>query len=130
MLVFDGDCGFCTTSAGWVSSRWEGRATAVAWQQIGAADLGAMGLTPADCRDAAWWRDPSGRLARGHKAIGSALLVCGGWERQLGRAILSPLLNPVASLVYRLVARNRSRLPGGSPACALPSRDDASGAGS
>lgn len=127
MLVFDGDCGFCTASAGWVSSRWKGRATAVAWQEIGTADLSAMGLTPADCRDAAWWRDPSGRLAAGHQAIGRALLVAGGWERLVGRAILSPLLDPVAARIYRLVARNRYRLPGGSTSCTLPSRGDTPG---
>lgn len=117
LLVFDGDCGFCATSAKWISARWRDRAVAVSWQQIGPAGLAAIGLSEADGREAAWWREPSGRLEKGHRAVGRALMVAGGWERLAGRAILAPRLDPAASLVYRWVARHRHRLPGGSPAC-------------
>lgn len=124
VLVFDGDCGFCTSFAGWISARWRRPAHAVAWQRISPSELSSMGLTPTDCRDAAWWRDPSGRLVKGHVAIGRSLLLAGGWERLLGRAILAPVVDPAASRAYRWVARNRNRLPGASGSCAVPSPEE------
>ncbi|NCZ92069.1 MAG: DUF393 domain-containing protein, partial [Actinobacteria bacterium] len=35
----------------------------------------------------------------------------------IGRVIGWRVMSPLGSLVYRLVANNRHRLPGGTPAC-------------
>ena len=45
VLVFDGDCGFCTTSAR-VGQRWLGLADVEPWQMI---DLDELGLTDEQC---------------------------------------------------------------------------------
>ena len=57
MLVFDGNCGFCTWSAHWVARGWRGRARAVPWQALGPEGLAELGLTVDEAGDAAWWVD-------------------------------------------------------------------------
>ena len=69
LLVYDGDCSFCSSSARWITARWNGPQRAVAWQHLTAADLERLGLTADDVRDAAWWVDPARGKSRGHLAI-------------------------------------------------------------
>ena len=122
MLIFDGDCAFCTSSARWIEGSWREDAIAVAWQQIGAATLERLGLTAEDCQEAAWWVEPSGELHKGQRAIGNALLAAGGWKKLAGRLILTRLVDPIAAVAYRVIAKYRHRLPGGTPACRIPNQ--------
>jgi predicted DCC family thiol-disulfide oxidoreductase YuxK len=39
--------------------------------------------------------------------------------RIAGRALLLPGISSIAARAYRLIAANRYRLPGGTPACAV-----------
>jgi predicted DCC family thiol-disulfide oxidoreductase YuxK len=117
LLLFDGDCGFCTTVANWAQKRFRHGETAVAWQFLGSQALAALGLTVPDVEQAAWWVDVDGGLARGHRAVGCALRAGGGWRHAAGSLILTPPTSWAAAGVYRLVARWRSHLPGGTPAC-------------
>ena len=117
LLVFDGDCAFCTT---WVN-RLE-RALPVfppttPWQWI---ELDGYALSRDDVDRYAWVITPGHQYA-GHLAL-SALLrmqpVAG--LRFLGHLLATQPFSLAAALAYRVVAANRSRLPGGTPACALP----------
>jgi predicted DCC family thiol-disulfide oxidoreductase YuxK len=117
LLVFDGDCGFCTKSAEWVSRDWRGRARAVPWQTLGEKGLAEIGLTIEQVTESAWWVDQLNQPVGGHRAIGESLRACRGWKRALGTAIVSPPLDWIGPAAYRLVARHRYRLPGGTPAC-------------
>jgi predicted DCC family thiol-disulfide oxidoreductase YuxK len=118
LLVYDGDCGFCTASAEWIRARWPGPEVArlVPSQRLGLADRQRLGLSPDDLSRAAWWVDGS-RTWRGHLAIGRALIAAGGGWSLLGRAMFVPPVRQLAALGYQVVARNRHRLPGGTPAC-------------
>jgi predicted DCC family thiol-disulfide oxidoreductase YuxK len=118
ILVFDGDCGFCTSAARWASRRFGRGERAEAWQLLGAPALAGLGLTVEDARSAAWWVDGRGP-ARGHRAIGRALQAGGGWRRLAGTLVLTPPASWGAAVAYRLVVRYRYRLPGGTPACRL-----------
>jgi len=119
VLIYDGDCGFCTESAKAVARHWDGRARIASFQALGDGGLAAVGLTEDDTRRAAWWVDARGRRFRGHRAMGKALAAAGGWRAALGRAILVTPLAWVARPVYWLIARNRHRLPGSTDACRL-----------
>jgi predicted DCC family thiol-disulfide oxidoreductase YuxK len=118
VLVYDGDCGFCTTTATWITDRWKpvGRAEAVPWQHLGDTGLTRLGLSSDDVTTAAWWVE-DGRRFRGHLAVAHALMAAGGGWGLVGRALLVPPLRELAGVGYRLVARYRYRLPGGTPAC-------------
>lgn len=117
ILIYDGDCGFCTAAAMWVSASWRSAARAVPFQALGSEDLAGFGLTPDDVRKTAWWVDSSGRRDGGHRAVGRALLECRGWRRVLGRAVLLPALSVISRSGYALVSRYRHMLPGGASAC-------------
>jgi predicted DCC family thiol-disulfide oxidoreductase YuxK len=117
-LVYDGDCGFCTTSANWISRRWpvEGGPTAVPWQRLSPDDVAEAHLSEDDFKRAAWWIDGDNRQ-EGSRAVAHALIAAGGLWAIAGRILLVPPISWLASLGYRIVARYRYRLPGGTPAC-------------
>jgi predicted DCC family thiol-disulfide oxidoreductase YuxK len=117
-LLYDGDCGFCTMSAAWVSRRWTGPdpPRAIAWQLLSEETLVRLGLTDVDVARSAWWIE--GRhLEEGSRAIARALVATHGPWVIAGRMLLLPPIAWVAPLGYRLVARFRHRLPGGTPDC-------------
>ncbi|WP_433544239.1 thiol-disulfide oxidoreductase DCC family protein (plasmid) [Streptomyces sp. CA-294286] len=119
VLVFDGDCGFCTTSVRFVERRVRPRCAIVAWQR---ADLRTLGLTQERAQHEVLWVTPTGTVYGGARAVAKALLSAGrGWSL-LGALLMLPPLRWVAHGVYRLVADNRHRLPGGTAECALPGR--------
>lgn len=114
VLVFDGDCGFCTWSAD-VVARWShGRLDVVPWQRV---DLSPLGLTVDACAQAVQYVDGAGRWS-GAAAIAHALMRCRQPGPTVGRLMQHPRVAPLAERSYRLVAANRHRLPGSSPACA------------
>jgi predicted DCC family thiol-disulfide oxidoreductase YuxK len=114
LLIYDGDCGFCTSSARWAESRWNGDARALPWQR---ADLDALGLTREEANATAWWIDEGGRRFHGHLAIAHSLAAGTGWSAALGRALLHPPFTWIGAVVYPVISRYRHRLPGGTPAC-------------
>ncbi|MGA8046763.1 MAG: DCC1-like thiol-disulfide oxidoreductase family protein [Dermatophilaceae bacterium] len=119
VLVFDGDCGVCTRFAR-LSTRLRRRSAdyAVApWQTL---DLTTLGLTPQQCDAAVQWVAGDGSVSSSQDAIARSLLAARAPVRPLGALILAPGVNTLAGVVYRWVAANRSRLPGGTPACSLP----------
>jgi predicted DCC family thiol-disulfide oxidoreductase YuxK len=120
LLVFDGDCGFCTSSAAWIARRWQGPGRTVPWQRLDREDLARAGLTTDQVAAAAWWIDERGRAWRGHLAVASALVAAGGMWGALGRLLFVPPIRWLAAVGYRLVTRYRYRLPGGTPACRVP----------
>jgi predicted DCC family thiol-disulfide oxidoreductase YuxK len=113
-LVFDGDCGFCTTSATWLAG--EGRVEIVPWQFL---DLDAIGLTLEQVSTSVWWLVDDRPVEHSSRAIGQALLGRGVPWSWAGRMLLLRPVRPLGDAVYRLVARYRYKLPGGTPACAI-----------
>jgi predicted DCC family thiol-disulfide oxidoreductase YuxK len=116
ILIFDGDCSFCTTSATWIEHRVPNDVRVEPWQRL---DLAALGLTEADVTTAAYWVDERGQKYRGHRSIAKALIAAGGAWKPVGVLLLIPPLSWLAAVGYLLVAKNRHRLPGGTPACKL-----------
>jgi predicted DCC family thiol-disulfide oxidoreductase YuxK len=117
ILVFDGDCGFCTLSAKWIGHRLPPDVRVEPWQWL---DIAALGLTSRDVTTAAYWIDEHGTRHRGHRAIARSLIAAGGGWKVVGALLLVPPISWVAAVGYRLVARYRHKLPGGTPACKLP----------
>lgn len=119
-LIFDGDCGFCTTSATWFAERLNHDETdpvVAAWQHL---DLEALGVEGERCAREVVWVSADGTQAGGAQAFASWLRHRRGPRRMLGSVLTLPLVRQLAGIVYTLIARNRYRLPGGTPACALP----------
>jgi predicted DCC family thiol-disulfide oxidoreductase YuxK len=113
VLVYDGDCAFCTSCAR-LLERIGPEAEIVAWQLT---DLAGLGLTEEQAAAAVQWVSIDGTVHSGHEAIAATLKSAGGIWKLTGSAILLPGVSWLAAKVYRLVANNRHRLPGGTPAC-------------
>ena len=119
-LVFDGDCAFCTSSVQWIKRWCRPAVRFVPWQQL---DLEAHGLTEQQVTTSVQWLRPrtsAGPVPHGAAAIGRMLLRARWPFRPLGALMLLPPVSWLAAGVYRLIANNRYRLPGGTPACAVP----------
>ena len=118
LLIYDGDCGFCTTSAAWIRRRWRQPCSAVAWQELGEGGLAKLGLTVLDVTNAAWFAEGDA-LLRGERAVAAALKHASpGWVA-LGWFIDVRPIRWAAALGYRIVSRYRHLLPGSTDACRI-----------
>lgn len=116
VFLFDGDCAFCSGCARFLQRRVRTEAQVLPWQW---ADLAALDVTQSAAEQAVIWAEGP-RILAGPDALAVLLRRAQWYWRPLGW-LLS--LRPVAWLAwpaYRLVARNRHRLPGGTAACSLP----------
>lgn len=108
LLVYDGDCGFCTT---WVSllGRLVRRGyRSVAWQR---ADLRDLGLSAERCQRAVQWVGAAGERAEGADAVAALLVSAGGpLARAFGRLLGHRAVAPAARHAYWVVAANRHLL--------------------
>jgi predicted DCC family thiol-disulfide oxidoreductase YuxK len=120
-FLYDGDCAFCSACARLIERRVPTRAQVVAWQFT---DLDALRVSRAECEESVQWVAPgaSGRPAHVSGPVAVARLLCdaGGFWRPLGALLGTRPVLLLAWPVYRWISRNRYRLPGGTPACALP----------
>ena len=118
VLLFDGDCAFCSSSARWLQDHVPSPVSVVPWQWT---DLDPLGVTVEEVDAAVVLVGVTLAHAAGPEAIAELLRssTAPGW-RAAGRILaLGPVL-AVAWPVYRWVARNRHRMPGGTAQCSLP----------
>lgn len=115
-LIFDGDCGFCTTSANFIVKESKPKVTAIPYQW---ADLEKFGLSPEQTAKKVYLHLEGANFA-GHRAVAKLLrLQPNPALKVLGSISLVPPFSWGAAIVYWLTARYRHKLPGGTPACAL-----------
>ncbi len=116
LLVFDGDCAFCTTWVRRLERILRFFPESKPWQWL---DYEALGLSRHDVSHYVWFLIGDRRY-RGHAAVAALLRGqrSAGW-RFVGHLLVTPPFSWVAAVAYALIARFRHRLPGGTPACAL-----------
>jgi predicted DCC family thiol-disulfide oxidoreductase YuxK len=116
VLIFDGDCGFCTSTANFVVARSSVPLEAVAWQLT---DVTVFELTETQTAARVYFVT-GGEAFGGHLAFAQILWAQRNWlPKAAGWLLTVPPFCWLASLGYTLVARFRHRLPGGTTACAL-----------
>ncbi|WP_313750241.1 DUF393 domain-containing protein [Streptomyces parvus] len=118
VLAFDGGCGFCQSAVRQIQLRARPRTAAVAWQAL-PAELTEPHLERLDREVLLFHGDQvrAGGVAALAGLLGSSPART---YRGVGKLLRLPLIRPAANLVYRWVARNRQRMPGGTAACAVP----------
>lgn len=118
ILLFDGDCAFCTASVDFLKRYVRPRAKITAWQR---ADLDSLGVSAQECqRSIQWFAAPGMSPVTEGRAVAAALRSGATPWPILGWAMQVPGVINVANMAYRVVAANRYRLPGSTPACKLP----------
>jgi predicted DCC family thiol-disulfide oxidoreductase YuxK len=120
VLIFDGDCAFCTSAANWIRTRVDDPTAThvVASQTLSDVFLADHELTRADVDEAIWWIGDDG-TQRAEAAFAASLE---RWRRPwwlVGRALAARPLQRVGAAVYPVVARNRHRLPGADASYAV-----------
>ena len=117
ILIFDGDCGFCTTTANWIKKNSRVALEIAPYQWT---ELGLYGLTPEEA--AAKVQVVVGdKVFAGHYCMSKLLLIQPNILLKLvGAVMVLPGLDSISARVYEWIAANRQKLPGGTPACKLP----------
>jgi len=116
VLLFDGDCSFCTSCVEWMRRHIRHLDTTVPYQF---ADLAELGVTSEQCAEAVQWIGADGTVLSAHLAVAQILIDAGAGWAVIGRGMRLPGFRQLSGMIYRWIARNRSRLPGGSPACSI-----------
>lgn len=115
LLIYDGDCGFCTAAARRFGDLAHGSASVQPWQAL---ELGDYGLTEAQANSAVYWV-ADGTAHAGADAVAHSLQALALPWRLVGRVLATPPFIWIGRLIYPVVARNRHRLPGATEACRL-----------
>lgn len=117
VLIFDGDCGFCTTTANWIKKNSKVALEIAPYQWT---ELGQYGLTTEEA--AAKVQVVVGdKVFAGHYCMSKLLLIQPNILLKLvGAVMVLPGLDSISARVYEWIAANRQKLPGGTPACKLP----------
>lgn len=109
VLVFDGECEFCSRLARWVARHdGRGRISARASQEAGLTE--SLGLTREEVGRASWTVEPTGRHLEGAAAINRVLRELGGAWGVVGSLYGVAPIAWLEDRYYRRVARRRSWL--------------------
>lgn len=118
LMLHDGDCGFCTRTAGMVVRL----GIDIDDASIQETDLAAYGIDPERALREMPFVTADGSVAYGHRAWAGVLATGPLPCRLVARVIVAPGVDRVSARVYRWVSENRFRLPGGTPSCSVDSR--------
>ncbi len=117
VLIFDGDCGFCTTTANYIVKRSKTPIVAHAWQMV---DVTEYGILQQQAQKRVYVID-EGHAFGGHEAFAQLLRLQKNWLlTAIAWVMVVPPICWLSRIAYALVARYRHKLPGGTPACKLP----------
>jgi predicted DCC family thiol-disulfide oxidoreductase YuxK len=117
VLIFDGDCGFCTMTANWIEKN---SLIPIEIQPYQWAKLADFGLTEEEAA-AKVQLVVGGKVFAGHHCMAKLLLIQpNALLKLLGAVMVMPGVDPISAKVYDWVAANRHKLPGGTPACKMP----------
>jgi predicted DCC family thiol-disulfide oxidoreductase YuxK len=121
VLVFDGDCGFCTTTANWIKKNSKVALDIAPYQWT---DLSVYGLTTEEAA-AKVQLVIGGKIFAGHNCMAKLLLIQPNvFLKLVGAVMVMPGVNPISAKAYEWIAANRQKLPGGTPACKMPRREN------
>ena len=119
-LIFDGDCGFCTTTANFILKNSSAKIDAQPYQWAKLADFG---LTEKEAA-AKVQLVSDGKIYAGHHCMAKLLLLQPNpLLKLIGAVMVMPNIDPISAKVYDWVAANRQGFPGGTPACKMPKKD-------
>lgn len=119
VLIFDGDCAFCSSSARVLRKITRDKIAVTPYQYL---NLSELGLSEDQTSKAVYYVTQIETYSAA-KAIARCLMDSRTPWAVAGFLMNIPVVISVAELVYAWVAKNRHRLPGGTPECSLPRPD-------
>ncbi|OZM72629.1 hypothetical protein CFN78_13400 [Amycolatopsis antarctica] len=116
VLLYDGDCGFCSRSVRFLEEHNLMGYRATPWQRV---PDGELTVAFERLQSEVVLVRPGLPVVGGADALAASVRASDSRLRFTGRLLALPGFRAVAHAVYRQVARNRYRLPGGSAACRI-----------
>ncbi len=114
VLIFDGDCAFCSSSARVLKKLTKSLIAIEPYQFL---NLSGYGLTEELTSKAVYYVSTKTFLA--NRAIAQCLIDSKTVWALAGYLMNFPVVSSIAERVYYWVAKNRHRLPGGTPECSI-----------
>jgi predicted DCC family thiol-disulfide oxidoreductase YuxK len=116
LLIFDGDCGFCTRSRDFLAKiDHEDRITLLPLQAPNAWEL--TGRSREQLKESLYWIGADGTRASGAEAVNAALSVAIDNPLPADVYRMIPGMRALQEHIYRWVAAHRATLPGRTPWC-------------
>ncbi len=115
LFIFDGDCAFCSSSARLLEGMTKGRIDIQPYQFL---DLDKLDVELVEAQSAVQFLTEDARYSAA-RAIAEALIQGRTVWSIAGWLLKTPVILSFAELMYLWVAKNRHRLPGGTPACQM-----------
>jgi len=116
ILIFDGDCAFCSSSIRLITKVIQNHPKIKPFQWT---DIESLGITQKECLSAVqFYKNETNRYS-GAQAFSQFLKLSNQPWKLLGYFLDLPIIRWVSKVIYSLVAKNRYRLPGGTPACKM-----------
>jgi predicted DCC family thiol-disulfide oxidoreductase YuxK len=120
ILLFDGDCAFCSSSIRLIMRVIKKHPEIKPYQWI---DLTNYGISKEECTKSIQFYKSESKRFSGAQAFAQFLILSNYPWKILGFTLELPLIKGISKLLYGVVARNRYRLPGGTPECKLKKTD-------
>lgn len=117
VFIYDGDCAFCSSSVRFFRKLSPKNSVNIEAFQF--LNLPLFGLTSQQCLAEAKFVAKDGQISGGYMAFARLFELQTGWLKFVGKFLRLPIVRTVSAAVYKWVAKNRYRLPGGTPECAL-----------
>ena len=115
LFIFDGDCAFCSSAARVFRKMIKDQVPIRPYQKL---DLASLGLSEELTSKAVYYvRDGKYFVAAG--AIAQLFIDSKTLWSVAGYLLRVPGINHLAERVYYWIAKNRHRLPGGTPECSM-----------
>lgn len=124
ILIYDGDCAFCSSTVRLLQRLMPKHPAMEPFQFVATEKYG---LTKQQCAEEIKYVDDQRSVFGGEAAFRKFFYEAGGAWRLLSRLMMIPGVLQISSHVYRWVAKNRHRLPGGTPTCSLPRKYETEG---
>lgn len=116
VLLFDGDCSFCTTSINLIKKYAKNSVHIIPYQKV---NLKEYGLDENYCERYIHFICQNKNKYTGAKAFSEFFRYCGFRGRVLGSVIRFFEIFKLSTLIYSIISKFRHKLPGGTPECKL-----------
>jgi predicted DCC family thiol-disulfide oxidoreductase YuxK len=114
MFLFDADCGVCQNGTDAIRDRIDPPVDIVAFQSV---DHDALGVTAQELAEGPVFVSPDGWHVVGPAAMAHMMRTARAPYRAVGAFLLMPGVRHLLAALGPAMYRNRSRLPGSTPAC-------------
>ena len=116
LVIYDGDCAFCSSAARFAQQQV---APSLSYSPYQFTVLAKYGITTEQALSSLKFVTNSGEVLSAHLAVSQIMRNGNKFWKLLGILVDLPIIRLLAALGYKLTAKYRHKLPGGTPTCKM-----------